>query len=190
VVEYPPKGLKNRDLAALALRGGYALVIRGHDSANTVLHPPERFHGIVILHIHPPKAEKLIERMERLLATVESYERKLIMVREDAIEVFEDADLAPRARAHPPPQPRLEGAGGGGGMRVSYDPEADVLYIVLREGPVKDTVEAEDDVLIEIAEDGGVAGIEVWNASKNVLEPIAKALSVKIKEALEAAAEQ
>jgi hypothetical protein len=33
--------------------------------------------------------------MERLLATVESYERKLIIVREDAIEVFEDADLSP-----------------------------------------------------------------------------------------------
>lgn len=84
----------------------------------------------------------------------------------------------------------VEGQVDGIKMRVSCDPEADILYIVLREGPVKDTVEAEDDVLIEIAEDGGVAGIEVWNASKNVLEPIAKALSVKIKEALEAAAEQ
>jgi uncharacterized protein YuzE len=41
---------------------------------------------------------------------------------------------------------------------------------VLREGPVKDTVEAEDDVFVEIAEDGGVAGIEVRNAPKNVLE--------------------
>ena len=87
--------MKNRDLAALALRGGYVLVTRDHDFANTVLYPPKRFHGIVILHIHPPKAEKLIEGMERLLATVESYERKLIIVREDAIEVFEDADLAP-----------------------------------------------------------------------------------------------
>ena len=28
-------------------------------------------------------------------ATVESYERKLIIARGDAIEVFEDADLAP-----------------------------------------------------------------------------------------------
>jgi uncharacterized protein YuzE len=54
-------------------------------------------------------------------------------------------------------------------MRVSCDPEADILYIVLREGPVKDAVEAEDDVFVEIAEDGGVAGIEVRNASKNVL---------------------
>jgi uncharacterized protein YuzE len=75
-------------------------------------------------------------------------------------------------------------------MRVNCDPEADILYIVFRDGPVKDTVEAEGDVFVEIAEDGGVAGIEVWNASKNVLEPIAKAFSTKIKEALEAAAEQ
>jgi len=73
-------------------------------------------------------------------------------------------------------------------MRVSYDPEADILYIVIREGPVKDTVEAEDDVFIEIAEDGNVAGIEIWNASKNVLEPIVKVLSARIRESLEAAA--
>jgi uncharacterized protein YuzE len=77
---------------------------------------------------------------------------------------------------------------GGGGVRVSYDPEADILYIVIREGPVKDTVEAEDDVFIEIAEDGNVAGIEIWNASKNVLEPIVKVLSARIRESLEVAA--
>ncbi|MCC5998387.1 MAG: DUF2283 domain-containing protein [Thermofilum sp.] len=73
-------------------------------------------------------------------------------------------------------------------MRVSYDPEADILYIVIREGPVKDTVEAEDDVFIEIAEGGDVAGIEIWNASKNVLEPIAKVLSARIRKSLEATA--
>jgi len=75
-------------------------------------------------------------------------------------------------------------------VRVSYDPEADILYIVIREGPVKDTVEAEDDVFIEIAEDGNVAGIEIWNASKNVLEPIVKVLSARIRESLEVAAKQ
>jgi len=73
-------------------------------------------------------------------------------------------------------------------VRVSYDPEADILYMVIREGPVKDTVEAEDDVFIEIAEDGNVAGIEIWNASKNVLEPIVKVLSARIRESLEVAA--
>jgi uncharacterized protein YuzE len=73
-------------------------------------------------------------------------------------------------------------------VRVSYDPEADILYIMIREGPVKDTVEAEDDVFIEVAEDGNVAGIEIWNASKNVLEPIVKVLSARIRESLEVAA--
>jgi len=49
-------------------------------------------------------------------------------------------------------------------------------------------VEAEDDVFIEIAEDGNVAGIEIWNASKNALEPIVKVLSARIRESLEVAA--
>jgi uncharacterized protein YuzE len=51
-------------------------------------------------------------------------------------------------------------------MRVNYDPEADILYIVIREGPVKDTVEAGDEIFIEVTEDERIAGIEVWNASK------------------------
>jgi uncharacterized protein YuzE len=70
-------------------------------------------------------------------------------------------------------------------MRVNYDPEADILYIVIREGPVKDTVEAGDEIFIEVTEDEGIAGIEVWNASKNILEPIAKELSAKIRRSLE-----
>jgi uncharacterized protein YuzE len=70
-------------------------------------------------------------------------------------------------------------------MRVNYDPEADILYIVIREGPVKDTVEAGDEIFIEVTEDEKIAGIEVWNASKNILEPIAKELSAKIRRSLE-----
>ena len=92
--EYSPKGLKNRELASLALSGGYVLVTRDRDFANTVLYPPKRFHGIVILHIHPPKAERLIEGVKRLLARVESYKGKLIIVRDDTIEIFEDESLA------------------------------------------------------------------------------------------------
>jgi uncharacterized protein YuzE len=75
-------------------------------------------------------------------------------------------------------------------MRVNYDPEADLLYIIIREGPIKDTVEADDDVLIEIVEDGNVAGIEIWNASKNLLDPIVKMLSAKIRKSLEATTRQ
>ena len=67
-------------------------------------------------------------------------------------------------------------------MKVNYDPESDIFYIIIKEGPIKDTIEADNDIFLEIAEDESVVGIEVWNASKNILEPIAKELSAKNKE--------
>jgi uncharacterized protein YuzE len=73
-------------------------------------------------------------------------------------------------------------------MRANYDPEADILYIIIREGPIKDTVEAGDEIFVEIAEDEEIAGIEIWNASKNILEPIARELSAKIRKSLEVTA--
>jgi uncharacterized protein YuzE len=72
-----------------------------------------------------------------------------------------------------------------GSMKVNYDPESDIFYIIIKEGSIKDTIEADNDIFLEIAEDESVAGIEVWNASKNILEPIAKELSAKIKKSLE-----
>lgn len=70
-------------------------------------------------------------------------------------------------------------------MKVHYDPEADIFYIVIKEGPIKDTVEADNDIFLEIAEDESVAGVEIWSASKNILEPVAKELAVKVKKSLE-----
>ncbi|MCL7399869.1 MAG: DUF2283 domain-containing protein [Thaumarchaeota archaeon] len=75
-----------------------------------------------------------------------------------------------------------------GSMKVNYDPESDIFYMIIKEGPIKDTIEADNDIFLEIAEDESVAGIEVWNASKNILEPIAKELSAKIKKSLESIA--
>ena len=60
--------------------------------------------------------------------------------------------------------------------RVYYGPEADVLYILLREGPVEDAVEAGEDVFIELDEKGDIIGIEIWRAS-DVLEPIAQTIA-------------
>ena len=81
-------------MASLALSKGYILVTRDHDFANTILYPPKQFHGIIVLHIHPPKAERLIKGMERLLAKVEIYEGKLLIVKDEAIEVVGDGGLA------------------------------------------------------------------------------------------------
>ena len=67
---------------------------------------------------------------------------------------------------------------------VHYDPEADILYILLREGPVEDTVEVAEDVFVELDEKGEVIGIEIWRASKNVLEPLTQVIAEKIKQQL------
>lgn len=83
-------------MASLALNKGYILVTRDHDFANTILYPPKQFHGIIVLHIHPPKAEKLVKGMERLLAKVEIYEGKLLIVKDEVIEVVEDGGPASR----------------------------------------------------------------------------------------------
>ena len=69
---------------------------------------------------------------------------------------------------------------------IYYDPEADILYILLRDGPVEDTIEVVEDVFIELDEKGSVIGIEIWRASKNVLEPIAQVIAARIRQLLRA----
>jgi predicted nuclease of predicted toxin-antitoxin system len=82
--------VKNRELAFLAISKGYILVTRDYDFANTILYPPKQFHGIIILHIHPPKAEKLLKEIESLLAKIKDYEGKLIIIKNGALEIIED----------------------------------------------------------------------------------------------------
>jgi len=65
-------------------------------------------------------------------------------------------------------------------MKVRFDPEADIL---IKEGPLKDTVEIAEDLFIEIAEDGSIAGLEVWRARENVLKSLLEHIKVMIQEA-------
>lgn len=71
------------------MRKGYILLTRDYDFASTISYPPKQFHGIIVLHIHPPKAEKLIKEIQSLLAKVKDFEGKLIIVKEGAIEIIE-----------------------------------------------------------------------------------------------------
>ena len=50
-----------------------------------------------------------------------------------------------------------------GSMKVNYDPESDIFYMIIKEGPIKDTIEADNDIFLEIAEDESLAGIEILN---------------------------
>ena len=67
--------------------------------------------------------------------------------------------------------------------RVQFDPEADVLYILLREGPAEDAVEAGEDVYIELGAKGEIIGMEIRGAS-NVLESVAQAIAAEARREL------
>jgi len=61
-------------------------------------------------------------------------------------------------------------------MKVRYDPEADIFYILVKEGKVKDTEEIDEDLFVEYDENGNIIGIEIWQAGKYVVSEILKSL--------------
>ena len=71
-------------------------------------------------------------------------------------------------------------------MRTRYDSEHDILYIdVAPDKKAYDTQPLNDDILIDLDEEGNIVGIEIWQASKNIVEPIAEILVGKVKKTLE-----
>lgn len=56
-----------------------------------------------------------------------------------------------------------------GKVRVWYDKSVDVLYVLFKEGPSYEVIEADPDVHLELDEKGKVIGIEMWNARKSGL---------------------
>jgi uncharacterized protein YuzE len=56
-------------------------------------------------------------------------------------------------------------------MKVKYDKEADVLYIQLNDLPVAESDEERKGVILDFDSNGKIVGIEILNASKNLLQP-------------------
>lgn len=56
-------------------------------------------------------------------------------------------------------------------MKVTYDPEVDVLRIVLLDAPVEESDEDKPGVILDYDQQGNLVGLEVLNASKRVANP-------------------
>jgi uncharacterized protein YuzE len=69
----------------------------------------------------------------------------------------------------------------GSALKVNYDSEEDVLYIVVREGRVFDSKEIDEDIRLEYDEKGEVAGIEIMNARRNIAKILAQEIAREIK---------
>jgi uncharacterized protein YuzE len=63
-------------------------------------------------------------------------------------------------------------------MKLDYNAEDDILYFHFRDGPAESVKEVEDNVMVELDDDGEVMGIEVWGAKKKgVLRQLTNAVS-------------
>lgn len=50
-------------------------------------------------------------------------------------------------------------------MKIRYDPESDILLLVLREDPPADAIEEPGGVIVSYGEDGEPASVEFLNTS-------------------------
>lgn len=62
-------------------------------------------------------------------------------------------------------------------MKSRYDAESDILYLLIRKGEIKDTIEVSEDLFIEYDENNDPIGIELWRARTNVFGELMKYLN-------------
>jgi uncharacterized protein YuzE len=65
-------------------------------------------------------------------------------------------------------------------MNISYDPQADALYINLREATIDDTIEAGRYVFVDIDADGIPVGVELLFAGRIWKAPGTPGITVNI----------
>lgn len=56
-------------------------------------------------------------------------------------------------------------------MKVTYDPEVDVLRILFNNEPIEESDTTKPGVILDYDKDGNVVGIEILNASKRMENP-------------------
>jgi uncharacterized protein YuzE len=56
-------------------------------------------------------------------------------------------------------------------MKVTYDPEVDVLRILLRNTPIEESDEDKPGVILDYDKEGNLVGLEVLNASQRIENP-------------------
>jgi uncharacterized protein YuzE len=56
-------------------------------------------------------------------------------------------------------------------MKVTYDPEVDVVRILFNSSPIEESDEGKPGVIIDYDKDGNIVGLEVLDASKQMENP-------------------
>lgn len=70
-------------------------------------------------------------------------------------------------------------------MKVTYDRKADILYIKLKNAKITNTRMLSEDAYADIDEGQKVVGIEIWKASTNAIQPLARDTAEEVKATLQ-----
>ena len=63
-------------------------------------------------------------------------------------------------------------------VKAWYDKSTDIFYMLFKEGPSHEIIEADPDVHLELDEKGKIIGIEIWNAQKSgLIKQVEKAIA-------------
>ncbi|MDF1532122.1 MAG: DUF2283 domain-containing protein [ANME-2 cluster archaeon] len=68
-------------------------------------------------------------------------------------------------------------------MKAVYDPETDILTLILRDIPIAESDEIKEGLIIDYSEDNKIVSIEMLDASENVAEPQAFSYEIKGRKA-------
>ncbi|HLE64589.1 MAG TPA: DUF2283 domain-containing protein [Candidatus Bathyarchaeia archaeon] len=68
-------------------------------------------------------------------------------------------------------------------MKAHYDPDVDILYLVIRRGPIRDSRELDEDIRVEYDKNGTIVGIEISNARKNLARPLSATIAKQLRAA-------
>jgi uncharacterized protein YuzE len=56
-------------------------------------------------------------------------------------------------------------------MKITYDPEADVLRILFKDAEIEESDEDKPGVILDYDKDGNIVGLEILDASKRIENP-------------------
>ena len=62
-------------------------------------------------------------------------------------------------------------------MKVRYDSDSDILYLLITGGVIEDTVEVSEDLFVEYDEKRDIVGIELWRVRRNLFGEVLKYLN-------------
>ena len=57
-------------------------------------------------------------------------------------------------------------------MKVTYDPEVDILRIILSSAPIEESDEGKPGMILDYDKEGNIIGLEILDASKRVEKPV------------------